>query len=166
MSQDNAAIYTLEVPNYTMSRRAISGDYRYDYGQRMVQVGYRAFITGGHKDPKKCLSLSIDPSTNTFKSTVKASMLRARDRHSACVYGRGFRYIFVSGAYNGPQARSVERYDTFTDTWRVMASLNIGRSFHASCSAKNGNDRSESVYVFCGFQKTKNNTLQSVEKLL
>ena len=74
--------------------------------------------------------------------------------------------MFVSGAYTGNQARSVERYDTFTDAWRNMSSLNVGRSFHASCSAKSGHDQSESVYVFCGFQKTKDNTLTSVEKLL
>ena len=47
MHEDSDAIYTLEVPSYQMTRRAISGDYKYDYGQRMVQVGQRAFITGG-----------------------------------------------------------------------------------------------------------------------
>lgn len=89
----------------------------------------------------------------------------ARDRHSACVYGTGKRFLFVSGSYLGKQARSVERYDTFTDTWRKMKSLNLSRSFHASCSAKNSNDEQESVYVFCGFNKMKNATHNSVEKL-
>ena len=36
MSQERDAIYTLSVPSYAMTRTPISGDYKYDYGQRMV----------------------------------------------------------------------------------------------------------------------------------
>lgn len=92
-------------------------------------------------------------------------MQSARDRHSACVYDRFKRYIIVSGAYKGLQARSVERYDTFLDNWKRLPSMKMPRAFHASCSVKVAGEQEESLYVFCGFQKTQNVTMSSIEKL-
>ena len=59
----------------------------------------------------------------------------------------GERHVFASGGLGNhtfETLAAVERYDTSSDQWETMPSLNVPRFRHASCSV------GDAVYVFCG----------------
>ena len=56
-------------------------------------------------------------------------------------------------------SRSVERYDTWTDSWVTMPDLLEGRDRHSSCCA------GQILFVFCGVRVVDDTSLSSIEQL-
>ena len=57
------------------------------------------------------------------------------------------RFIFISGGFTeyGEVLCDVERYDSISDTWENLPSLNLSRSGHSSCTL------GKALYVLGGF---------------
>lgn len=90
----------------------------------------------------------------------KKRMRFARHGHSCCQIQD--RYVVVSGSRKevNQAAQKVEVYDTQTDDWLEVASLNEGRHYHSSCHFGN-----RWVFVFGGIQNQSKKYSNTIERL-
>jgi hypothetical protein len=96
----------------------------------------RLLFTGGFDGNDQVAAVDIfDPSTDTM--TTAAPMNFARSSHTATAFYPGINNpkVLLAGGFNpafGFQMNQCEMYDFETDTWTIIAPLNIPRDNHAA----------------------------------
>jgi hypothetical protein len=97
----------------------------------------------------------------TFKLEARQKMSFARHGHSCCSLGENFIVVTGSRKDIDGASKQTELYNTSTDKWFKLATMNTGRHYHSSCSFKNN-----SVYIFCGISNESKKYLNSIERLM
>lgn len=100
---------------------------------------------GDEETVRRCLEIVKKPQNGGFSHVVKESTNYKRVDHSLCYLNDEF--LMVTGSYilDEKMHETSERYDIIKDRWVKYPDLNVGRSFHSSCSFEG-----RFVFVLCG----------------
>lgn len=100
---------------------------------------------GDEETTRRCLEIVKKPQGGGYGHVMKESTNFKRVDHSLCYLND--EYLMVTGSYiqDEKMHETSERYDLNKDRWVNYPNLNVGRSFHSSCSFEG-----RFIFVLCG----------------
>ena len=111
------------------------------FGVCITTSGKDLYLTGGSAHPKSCHHFSVE--TNMW--STKADMNEGRSSHGVGFVGDS---VYVLGGFSAyvdfDLSGSIEKYDTKTDSWRVVSQLQIP-TYDSACSVVKSK-----IYLFGG----------------